>query len=378
VINALALNTDPPSTATANTAYAGHSFSATGGEPPYFFNITAGSLPSGMSMNAGMLAGTPTVANTFNFTVTVTDSSNPVKNDSHQFTMVVDPDTSSGNEWLFTLNVPASNFVEYRNENDYDVKSVNLLKSAFTSINNIYIPQTAGGIVTSGSETINWDVKGDILLDTNITHGRNSDALIVSKEGSIVINSNIICTSNPFNNHVLEIKAKKDINISENRIIRSQNGQQGIRIESETGKINAKGAIIDSQKSISTSVIKILAKNSIDISNSVIKSNATNGPTIEIKSTNNNVLANNAEIETLNSSWNIRIQIESFGEININAASIKSTGTNNEPIIFRSNTNASSDFYINNTSISVPAGKQANAYNLTPQGTLKSGSITYD
>lgn len=49
---------------------------ATGGSPPYKFSVASG-LPPGLALNAGtgILAGTPTTAGSFNFTVQVADSS---------------------------------------------------------------------------------------------------------------------------------------------------------------------------------------------------------------------------------------------------------------------------------------------------------------
>ncbi len=50
-------------------------FAATGGTTPYNWKISAGTTPAGIAMNAnGHLAGMPTAAGTFNFTVTVTDA----------------------------------------------------------------------------------------------------------------------------------------------------------------------------------------------------------------------------------------------------------------------------------------------------------------
>ena len=52
------------------------SMSASGGTGPYAFTVTAGALPTGLSLTvAGVLSGTPTTAGTFDFSVTATDSS---------------------------------------------------------------------------------------------------------------------------------------------------------------------------------------------------------------------------------------------------------------------------------------------------------------
>ncbi len=51
---------------------------AAGGSPPYSWQLTAGALPGGLSLNAssGVISGTPSAAGTFNFTIQVTDSAN--------------------------------------------------------------------------------------------------------------------------------------------------------------------------------------------------------------------------------------------------------------------------------------------------------------
>ncbi|MGC1547045.1 MAG: putative Ig domain-containing protein, partial [Rhodanobacter sp.] len=62
--------------ATAESAYS-QNFSASGGTAPYTYAVTSGSLPAGLSLNTstGALAGTPTAAGSFIFTVRATDSS---------------------------------------------------------------------------------------------------------------------------------------------------------------------------------------------------------------------------------------------------------------------------------------------------------------
>jgi large repetitive protein len=51
---------------------------ATGGDTPYSWSVSSGSLPSGLSLNAstGAITGTPTATGTSNFTVKVADSNN--------------------------------------------------------------------------------------------------------------------------------------------------------------------------------------------------------------------------------------------------------------------------------------------------------------
>ncbi len=59
---------------TAGVAYS-QTFVASGGIAPYAYTLSAGALPAGLTLNAaGALSGTPTVAGTFNFSVTATDS----------------------------------------------------------------------------------------------------------------------------------------------------------------------------------------------------------------------------------------------------------------------------------------------------------------
>ncbi|WP_448112323.1 putative Ig domain-containing protein [Mesorhizobium amorphae] len=59
---------------TAGTAYS-QALSASGGNAPYSFAVTAGALPAGLTLSStGALSGTPTVSGNFNFTVTATDS----------------------------------------------------------------------------------------------------------------------------------------------------------------------------------------------------------------------------------------------------------------------------------------------------------------
>ncbi|HUY09271.1 MAG TPA: G1 family glutamic endopeptidase [Candidatus Dormibacteraeota bacterium] len=71
------ITTDTLPTATVGSAYS-TAMSAYGGTPPYFWTISVGALPAGLSLSTGgVISGTPTAASTFTFTVQVTDSSTP-------------------------------------------------------------------------------------------------------------------------------------------------------------------------------------------------------------------------------------------------------------------------------------------------------------
>lgn len=67
--------TPAPPAGTNGSVYWGFTFTATGGSLPLTWKVTAGALPTGLTLGTdGSLTGTPTSVNTFSFTVTVTDS----------------------------------------------------------------------------------------------------------------------------------------------------------------------------------------------------------------------------------------------------------------------------------------------------------------
>jgi len=66
---------------------------ATGGVAPYSWAVVSGSLPAGLSLNSstGEISGTPTTAETANFTVEVTDSDTPASTDQQALSITIDP-----------------------------------------------------------------------------------------------------------------------------------------------------------------------------------------------------------------------------------------------------------------------------------------------
>ncbi len=75
---------------TINVAYS-QTVVATNGTGTKTFSISAGSLPTGLSLNAGtgVISGTPTVANSYNFTVMATDSVGATTDQA--YTVVINP-----------------------------------------------------------------------------------------------------------------------------------------------------------------------------------------------------------------------------------------------------------------------------------------------
>jgi hypothetical protein len=85
------------------SAYSG-TVAASGGSSPYTYAVTAGALPTSVTLAAaGTLSGTPTVANTFTFTITATDANTCTgANSSYSVTIAPLPassDTKGTSDW---------------------------------------------------------------------------------------------------------------------------------------------------------------------------------------------------------------------------------------------------------------------------------------
>lgn len=87
-LNTLVVSTPSFPDATTGSPYS-LTLSGTGGSAPYSWAVTSGTLPAGLSLDpvSGVISGTPTVAGTSQFTVTLSDGSNPVKTATASFTL---------------------------------------------------------------------------------------------------------------------------------------------------------------------------------------------------------------------------------------------------------------------------------------------------
>jgi hypothetical protein len=88
----LAITTSALPSGTIGSGYSSY-LQAAGGAAPYSWSITAGSLPSGLTISAstGVISGTPTASGTANFTATVTDASSPAQTKSTALSLVIAP-----------------------------------------------------------------------------------------------------------------------------------------------------------------------------------------------------------------------------------------------------------------------------------------------
>jgi hypothetical protein len=69
----------PAGSISTGAAYPSTTLTATGGTAPYTWAVTSGNLPAGLTLSSGgAISGTATASGTSTFTVTVTDSANPV------------------------------------------------------------------------------------------------------------------------------------------------------------------------------------------------------------------------------------------------------------------------------------------------------------
>ncbi|HVB99628.1 MAG TPA: Ig domain-containing protein, partial [Candidatus Dormibacteraeota bacterium] len=112
LVNPLSVSTSSFPQATSGQSYSA-ALQATGGTSPYTWSLTAGQLPSGMSLVAnGQISGTPTASGQFNFSVQVQDSSSPVQTASGSFSISVASATISSSSlaivttWLPQAYVP--------------------------------------------------------------------------------------------------------------------------------------------------------------------------------------------------------------------------------------------------------------------------------
>lgn len=108
---ALAITTTSLPNGIVGTPYPAQVFTASGGTPPYTFQITS-PLPAGFTFSNGAIGGTPTTAGSFTISVSVSDSSSPALTGSAQLSLTVNPSHTdlilSQSSLTFTISSGAS------------------------------------------------------------------------------------------------------------------------------------------------------------------------------------------------------------------------------------------------------------------------------
>jgi hypothetical protein len=175
----------PP--AVVGQAYS-QTLSASGGAPNYSFAVTGGTFPSGMGISsAGEIAGTPTIANSYNFTVTATDASSCTG--SSPYTLVV-----GGGHTSLNLSVPAGGAVTGSTQGGTSTASVGYavvnLNSGTAPYGTAVFSVTQGGIVVSeaGVPESPPTTKGRIFIDLRPSVAAKTDR---SATGTISINTGV-------------------------------------------------------------------------------------------------------------------------------------------------------------------------------------------
>ncbi|MDX2111304.1 MAG: putative Ig domain-containing protein [Verrucomicrobiota bacterium] len=101
------ITSTPPVGGSVGVAYSTHTYTASG-TTPVTFSVTAGSLPTGLTLSsAGVLSGTPTAAGTFTGTVTAANGMSP--NATQAFSIVISVPLGTLVQWTTFTGNSASN-----------------------------------------------------------------------------------------------------------------------------------------------------------------------------------------------------------------------------------------------------------------------------
>jgi len=297
----LAISQVNPPIAKVDTPY-NHTFSATGGVWPYTFSLVSGSLPNGIDFsNDGIITGTPAAGTdgTYLFTVSVTD--NNALNDSHSFTLIVEPNDTTppppppeGDSAWVDVN---KNGI-FEEGTDYELTVDQLEVNPLTiPTGDLVLPEPVGDIISDG--VINWDIQN----------------------GGLISYINIESTVTGWAQ--LKIKASGDIIIGPGKNVTAR-CQQGLKIESTNGKVILNGANLLSTHTGSPGSVEIKASNDILLENADIKSSGQHG--LKIESTNGKVILNDANVESTSGNNNATVVIEAYNDILSEQATIKGSG----------------------------------------------------
>lgn len=161
VITPITITSNTPPSGTVNVQY-DYDLTATGGTPPYVWSITSGSLPVGLTLSPEPdITGTPTVAGTSNFTLSVADSANNHASLPLSITIAGIPPPSGG-----TI---AANYLAYIVKyDDYATQLFVSPSGSGTACTATTPCSLATGLGKGGAGVVIWATDGNYPISTRI------------------------------------------------------------------------------------------------------------------------------------------------------------------------------------------------------------------
>lgn len=176
-------------------------FSASGGFAPYTFNISAGSLPSGMTFSgSGVLSGFPSTTGTFNFTVTATD--NLLNTGSQSYTVTIVPDVQFVTTSSFSFTANTNNTFALS-----ALTSANLPVSFFSTNRNVATVSNTNILTLQENASGEAEIRAFNLGDANFLPSDTVTVMRINQFGIINAFDNdlekqIFVFPNPTTNHI--------------------------------------------------------------------------------------------------------------------------------------------------------------------------------
>ncbi len=181
--------TSPLSSGIAGSVYPQQILTATGGFPPYAYSITGGALPAGLSLNNGVITGTPTSSGNADVTITATDT----QGTASQVTLAIDVRPASTD---LLLAAGSLSFSLAAGATTLPTSQTVAVSSSDVSSSNFGAPL---GFTAQVSADSNWlSVSGGSTTPNALTIGLNSQAETLSASGSPYTGTvTVTCTTGP-------------------------------------------------------------------------------------------------------------------------------------------------------------------------------------
>ena len=177
------------------SAYAGQSFTASGGTGPYTFSVTIGSLPTGLSLASdGTISGTATTTGVFDVTVTATDSAgSPPCTGAQSFSITARPNTQgeSYNGGVGNTQYVVAAYTPF--------PATPAVSNATNVLTNDVYPGPLGGLSVTGAPahgTVDLKTDGTFLYTPAIGDGAASDTFTYTLTDANTITNTATVTIN--------------------------------------------------------------------------------------------------------------------------------------------------------------------------------------